>query len=143
MTINSKLPKYREEVANFTDDKYVAGKAVNLAQRAFADGVASILEVTASKNKTNATKDLNENLSDFYVERNFDALYDYFLGVIDNVSVDDKLILNYQEVAKKDFKCIIKAIYDMGLIAGTEIAKDPKQLSIFLENREKIESGKY
>jgi hypothetical protein len=145
MTINSKLPYYKDEVKKVIKDEYVASKVVNLLQRAFSDGVVSIIQSNAKKsaNKTEAIENLNQNISDFYVEKNYDLLFEYFLGVIDNITRDGKLILSYQDVAKEDFKNIIKAIYDMGLIAGTQIAQDPKQLSIFFENREKIESGKY
>jgi len=145
MTINSKLPYYKDEVKKVIKDEYAASKVVNLLQRAFSDGVVSIIQSNAKKsaNKTEAIENLNQNISDFYVEKNYDLLFEYFLGVIDNITRDGKLILSYQDVAKEDFKNIIKAIYDMGLIAGTQIAQDPKQLSIFFENREKIESGKY
>lgn len=145
MTINSKLPYYKDEVKKVVKDDYVASKVVNLLQRAFSDGVVSIIQSNAKKSasKTEAVENLNQNISDFYVEKNYDLLFEYFLGVIDNITRDGKLILSYQDVAKEDFKNIIKAIYDMGLIAGTQIAQDPKQLSIFFENREKIESGKY
>lgn len=145
MTINSKLPYYKDEVKKVIKDDYVASKVVNLLQRAFSDGVVSIIQSNAKKSasKTEAIENLNQNISDFYVEKNYDLLFEYFLGVIDNITRDGKLILSYQDVAKEDFKNIIKAIYDMGLIAGTQIAQDPKQLSIFFENREKIESGKY
>lgn len=145
MTINSKLPYYKDEVKKVIKDDYVASKVVNLLQRAFSDGVVSIIQSNAKKSasKTEAIENLNQNISDFYVEKNYNLLFEYFLGVIDNITRDGKLILSYQDVAKEDFKNIIKAIYDMGLIAGTQIAQDPKQLSIFFENREKIESGKY
>ena len=145
MTINSKLPYYKDEVKKVIKDDYVASKVVNLLQRAFSDGVVSIIQSNAKKSvsKTEAIENLNQNISDFYVEKNYDLLFEYFLGVINNITRDGKLILSYQDVAKEDFKNIIKAIYDMGLIAGTQIAQDPKQLSIFFENREKIESGKY
>lgn len=145
MTVNSRLPYYKDEAKKITNDEYVSSKIVNLAQRAFSDGVVSIIQSNAKKSgsKSEAIENLNQNISDLYVEKNYDTLYEYFLSLIDNITRDGKLILSYQDVAKEDFKNIIKAIYDMGLIAGTQIAQDPKQLSIFFENREKIESGTY
>ncbi len=145
MTVNSRLPYYKDEAKKITNDEYASSKIVNLAQRAFSDGVVSIIQSNAKKSgsKSEAIENLNQNISDFYVEKNYDTLYEYFLSLIDNITRDGKLILSYQDVAKEDFKSIIKAIYDMGLIAGTQIAQDPKQLSIFFENREKIESGNY
>ena len=67
MTINSMLPAYREEANNTTKDNYVKSKMILLAQRAFADGVTSILQVNAKKSKTTkeATVQLNENISTF------------------------------------------------------------------------------
>ena len=145
MTVNSRLPYYKDEAKKISNDEYVSSKIVNLAQRAFSDGVVSVIQSNAKKSgsKSEAIENLNQNISDFYVEKNYDALYEYFLSLIDNITRDGKLILSYQDVIKEDFKNIIKAIYDMGLIAGTQIAQDPKQLSIFFENREKIESGTY
>lgn len=145
MTVNSMLPQYKNEVGKITKDELEASRIISLMQKAFSDGAVSIIQANASKSKSpiEAVKNLNENVSDYYVDKNLEALYEYFLRIIDNVTKDGKLIFSYEILVKEDFKNIIKAIYDMGLIAGVQIAQDPAQLKVFLENKEKIESGKY
>lgn len=144
MTINSRLPVYKEEISNIIDDNYKQTRALVLTQRAFSDGVLSIMSAgNKSKTKNEAVQKLNENMSDYYIDKNIDNLYDYFLNIIKNISNKGKLVVGYEDSAKEDFKNIIKAVYDMGLIAGVEVAKDPVQLEIFLKNKENIESGQY
>lgn len=145
MTINSMLPAYREEANNITKDEYVKSKMILLAQRAFADGVTSILQVNAKKSKTTkeATVQLNENISEYYIDKNLNNLYCYFLSIIDKITKKGKLIINYETIAKEDFISIIKAAYDMGLLSGITVAQDPAQLEVFLNNKENIESGSY
>lgn len=144
MTINSRLPVYKEEISNIIDDDYKRTRALILTQRAFSDGVLSIMSAGGkSKTKNEAVQKLNENMSDYYIDKNIDNLYDYFLNIIKNISNKGKLIIGYEDSAKEDFKSIIKAVYDMGLIAGVEVAKDPLQLDVFLKNKENIESGQY
>lgn len=144
MTVNSKLPSYKEEIENFTEDEYTRSRTLNLVQRSFSDGVMSIIAGKGkSKTKVEATRELNENISDYYIEKNLDNLYTYFLNIIKNVTNKGKLVVGYEESAKEDFKNIIKAIYDMGLIAGVQVAQDPLQLEVFLKNKETIEDGKY
>lgn len=144
MTINSRLPVYKEEISNIIDDNYKQTRALVLTQRAFSDGVLSIMSAgNKSKTKNEAVQKLNENMSDYYIDKNIDNLYDYFLNIIKNISNKGKLVVGYEDSAKEDFKNIIKAVYDMGLIAGVEVAKDPVQLEIFLKNKESIESGQY
>lgn len=145
MTINSMLPAYREEANNTTKDNYVKSKMILLAQRAFADGVTSILQVNAKKSKTTkeATVQLNENISEYYIDKNLNNLYCYFLSIIDKITKKGKLIINYETIAKEDFISIIKASYDMGLLSGITVAQDPAQLEVFLKNKENIESGSY
>jgi hypothetical protein len=144
MTINSRLPVYKEEISNIVDDNYKRTRALVLTQRAFSDGVLSIMSAgSKSKTKGEAVQKLNENLSDYYIDKNIDNLYEYFLNIIKSVSNKGKLVVGYEDSAKEDFKSIIKAVYDMGLIAGVEVAKDPTQLEIFLKNKENIESGQY
>lgn len=144
MTINSRLPIYKEEISNTLNDSYEQSKMLTLTQRAFSDGVFSIMSASSkSKTKNEAVQKLNENISDYYIEKNIDNLYDYFLNIVKNISNKGKLVVGYEDSAKEDFKNIIKAVYDMGLIAGVEVAKDPLQLEVFLKNKEVIESGKY
>lgn len=144
MTINSRLPIYKEEISNTLDDNYQRAKMLTLTQRAFSDGVFSIMSAgSKSKTKNEAAQKLNENISDYYIEKNIDNLYDYFLNIVKNISNKGKLIVGYEDSAEEDFKNIIKAVYDMGLIAGVEVARDPLQLEVFLKNKEAIESGKY
>lgn len=144
MTINSRLPVYKEEISNIIDDNYKQARVLALTQRAFSDGVLSIMSAgNKSKTKNEAVQKLNENISDYYIDKNIDNLYDYFLNIIKNISNKGKLVVGYEDSAKEDFKNIIKAVYDMGLIAGAEIAKDSVQLEIFLKNKESIESGQY
>lgn len=144
MTINSRLPKYKEEIEGVTDDPYIQSRTTSLCQRAFSDGVMSMMGSTA-KSKTNneAVKKLNENISDYYIDKNIDVLYDYFLNVIKNITDKGRLVIGYEASAKDDFRNIIKAVYDMGFIAGTEVAKDPLQLSVYIKNKEQIENGRY
>lgn len=145
MTINSMLPAYREEVNNTTKDEYVKSKMVLLAQRAFADGVSSILQVNAKKSKTTkeATSQLNKNISEYYIDKNINNLYCYFLSILDKITKKGKLIVNYEPIVKEELINIIKATYDMGLLSGVSLAQDPAQLEIFLKNRENIENGSY
>ena len=49
MTVNSRLPYYKDEAKKITNDEYVSSKIVNLAQRAFSDGVVSIIQSNAKK----------------------------------------------------------------------------------------------
>lgn len=144
MTFNSKLPKYKEEIEEVTDDIYAQSRAISLCQRAFSDGVMSMMSST-SKSKTNkeAVKKLNENISDYYIDKNIDVLYDYFLNIIKNITDKGKLVVGYEASAKDDFKNIIKAVYDMGFVAGVDVAKDPLQLSVYVKNKEQIENGRY
>ena len=145
MTVNSKMPSYTEEVNGFTNDPYIKSRFLSIAQRAFADGVTSILSCNNVKSKSNidAVRNINENLSDYYIDKNMESLYEYFLNIIKNITSKGKLQIGYEDSAKEDFRNIVKAVYDMGLIAGVQLSKDPLQLEIFLKNKDNIENGEY
>ena len=62
MTLNSKLPTYKEEASRIVeeskDHSYMKSQIINLAQRAFADGVVSIMQKQKVKSKKEAVEKL-------------------------------------------------------------------------------------
>lgn len=147
MTLNSKLPTYKEEASRITEESkdysYMKAQIINLAQRAFTDGVVSIMQKQKVKSKKEAVEELNEDISDYYLDKNIDVLNEYFMSIIREYTKNGKLVMGYEEVITKDFRDVAKAIYDMGLISGVTVAQDPIKLEIFLKNKEKLEDGTY
>ena len=147
MTLNSKLPTYKEEASRIVeesnDHSYMKSQIINLAQRAFADGVVSIMQKQKVKSKKEAVEKLNEDISDYYLDKNNEVLNEYFMSIIREYTKNGKLVMGYEEAIIKDFRNVAKAIYDMGLISGVTVAQDPIKLEIFLKNKEKLEDGTY
>lgn len=147
MTLNSKLPTYKEEALRITEESkdysYMKSQIINLAQRAFADGVISIMQKQKVKSKKEAVEELNEDISDYYLNKNLEVLNEYFMSIIREYTKNGKLVMGYEEVITKDFRNVAKAIYDMGLISGVTVAQDPVKLEVFLKNKEKLEDGTY
>lgn len=147
MTLNSKLPTYKEEASRIVeeskDHSYMKSQIINLAQRAFADGVVSIMQKQKVKSKKEAVEKLNEDISDYYLDKNNEVLNEYFMSIIREYTKNGKLVMGYEEAITKDFRNVAKAIYDMGLISGVTVAQDPIKLEIFLKNKEKLEDGTY
>lgn len=147
MTLNSKLPTYKEEASRIVeeskDHSYMKSQIINLAQRAFADGVVSIMQNQKVKSKKEAVEKLNEDISDYYLDKNLEVLNEYFMSIIREYTKNGKLVIGYEEVIIKDFRNVAKAIYDMGLISGVTVAQDPIKLEVFLKNKEKLEDGTY
>lgn len=147
MTLNSKLPTYKEEASRIVeeskDHSYMKSQIINLAQRAFADGVVSIMQNQKVKSKKEAVEKLNEDISDYYLDKNLEVLNEYFMSIIREYTKNGKLVIGYEEVIVKDFRNVAKAIYDMGLISGVTVAQDPIKLEVFLKNKEKLEDGTY
>lgn len=143
MTLNSIIPKYRKEAASIDASDLDKAKVVSLAQKAFIDGVSSMIKVKSSKS-ADANKDLNESMSDYFLDKSFDDLYSYAVVAInDCLTSDNKLKLNYDEMLKESFKEIFKTVYDLGIINGVTIGQDDKLLAAYIKNKEMIESGKY
>ena len=147
MTLNSKLPTYKEEASRIVeeskDHSYMKSQIINLAQRAFADGVVSIMQKQKVKSKKEAVEELNEDISDYYLDKNIEVLNEYFMSIIREYTKNGKLVMGYEEAIVKDFRNVAKAIYDMGLISGVTVAQDPIKLEVFLKNKEKLEDGTY
>lgn len=147
MTLNSKLPTYKEDASRIVEESkdysYMKSQIINLAQRAFADGVVSIMQKQKVKSKKEAVEKLNEDLSDYYLDKNIEVLNEYFMSIIREYTKNGKLVMGYEEVITKDFRNVAKAIYDMGLISGVTVAQDPIKLEVFLKNKEKLEDGTY
>ena len=147
MTLNSKLPTYKEEASRIVeeskDHSYMKSQIINLAQRAFADGVVSIMQKQKVKSKKEAVEELNEDISDYYLDKNIEVLNEYFMSIIREYTKNGKLVMGYEEAITKDFRNVAKAIYDMGLISGVTVAQDPIKLEVFLKNKEKLEDGTY
>lgn len=147
MTLNSKLPTYKEEASRIVeeskDHSYMKSQIINLAQRAFADGVVSIMQKQKVKSKKEAVEKLNEDISDYYLDKNNEVLNEYFMSIIREYTRNGKLVMGYEEAITKDFRNVAKAIYDMGLISGVTVAQDPIKLEVFLKNKEKLEDGTY
>ena len=147
MTLNSKLPTYKEEASRIVeeskDHSYMKSQIINLAQRAFADGVVSIMQKQKVKSKKEAVEKLNEDISDYYLDKNNEVLNEYFMSIIREYTKNGKLVMGYEEAITKDFRNVAKAIYDMGLISGVTVAQDPIKLEVFLKNKDKLEDGTY
>ena len=147
MTLNSKLPTYKEDASRIVEESkdysYMKSQIINLAQRAFADGVVSIMQKQKVKSKKEAVEKLNEDLSDYYLDKNIEVLNEYFMSIIREYTKNGKLVMGYEEVITKDFRNVAKAIYDTGLISGVTVAQDPIKLEVFLKNKEKLEDGTY
>ena len=147
MTLNSKLPTYKEEASRIIEESkdysYMKTQIINLAQRAFTDGVVSIMQKQKVKSKKEAVEELNEDISDYYLDKNFEVLNEYFMSIIREYTKNGKLVMGYEEAIAEDFRNVAKAIYDMGLISGVTVAQDPIKLKIFLKNKEKLEDGTY
>ena len=147
MTLNSKLTTYKEEASRITEESkdysYMKSQIINLAQRAFTDGVVSIMQKQKVKSKKEAVEELNEDISDYYLDKNIEVLNEYFMSIIREYTKNGKLVMGYEEAIVKDFRNVAKAIYDMGLISGVTVAQDPIKLEIFLKNKEKLEDGTY
>ena len=147
MTLNSKLPTYKEEASRIVEESkdcsYMKSQIINLAQRAFADGVVSIMQKQKVKSKKEAVEKLNEDISDYYLDKNNEVLNEYFMSISREYTKNGKLVMGYEEAITKDFRNVAKAIYDMGLISGVTVAQDPIKLEVFLKNKEKLEDGTY
>lgn len=147
MTLNSKLPTYKDEASRITEESkdysYMKTQIINLAQRAFTDGVVSIMQKQKVKSKKEAVEELNEDISDYYLDKNIEVLNEYFMSIIREYTKNGKLVMGYEEAIAKDFRNVAKAIYDMGLISGVTVAQDPIKLEVFLKNKEKLEDGTY
>ena len=147
MTLNSKLTTYKEEASRITEESkdysYMKSQIINLAQRAFTDGVVSIMQKQKVKSKKEAVEELNEDISDYYLDKNIEVLNEYFMSIIREYTKNGKLVMGYEEAITKDFRNVDKAIYDMGLISGVTVAQDPIKLEVFLKNKEKLEDGTY
>ena len=147
MTLNSKLTTYKEEASRITEESkdysYMKSQIINLAQRAFTDGVVSIMQKQKVKSKKEAVEELNEDISDYYLDKNIEVLNEYFMSIIREYTKNGKLVMGYEEAIVKDFRNAAKAIYDMGLISGVTVAQDPIKLEVFLKNKEKLEDGTY
>lgn len=147
MTLNSKLPTYKDEALRITEESkdysYMKTQIINLAQRAFTDGVVSIMQKQKVKSKKEAVEELNEDISDYYLDKNIEVLNEYFMSIIREYTKNGKLVMGYEEAIAKDFRNVAKAIYDMGLISGVTVAQDPIKLEVFLKNKEKLEDGTY
>lgn len=147
MTLNSKLTTYKEEASRITEESkdysYMKSQIINLAQRAFTDGVVSIMQKQKVKSKKEAVEELNEDISDYYLDKNIEVLNEYFMSIIREYTKNGRLVMGYEEAIVKDFRNVAKAIYDMGLISGVTVAQDPIKLEVFLKNKEKLEDGTY
>lgn len=147
MTLNSKLTTYKEEASRITEESkdysYMKSQIINLAQRAFTDGVVSIMQKQKVKSKKEAVEEINEDISDYYLDKNIEVLNEYFMSIIREYTKNGKLVMGYEEAIVKDFRNVAKAIYDMGLISGVTVAQDPIKLEVFLKNKEKLEDGTY
>ena len=147
MTLNSKLTTYKEEASRITEESkdysYMKSQIINLAQRAFTDVVVSIMQKQKVKSKKEAVEELNEDISDYYLDKNIEVLNEYFMSIIREYTKNGKLVMGYEEAIVKDFRNVAKAIYDMGLISGVTVAQDPIKLEVFLKNKEKLEDGTY
>lgn len=147
MTLNSRLSTYKDEATRIIDDSkdygYEKSQIINLAQRAFTDGVVSIMQKQKTKSKKEAVEELNEDISDYYLDKNIEVMNEYFMSIIREYTKNGKLVMGYEEAIVNDFRNIIKAVYDMGLLSGVTIAQDPNKLDVFLKNKEKLEDGKY
>lgn len=147
MTLNSKLTTYKDEASRITEESkdysYMKSQIINLAQRAFTDGVVSIMQKQKVKSKKEAVEELNEDISDYYLDKNIEVLNEYFMSIIREYTKNGKLVMGYEEAIVKDFRNVAKAIYDMGLISGVTVAQDPIKLEVFLKNKEKLEDGTY
>lgn len=147
MTLNSRLSTYKEEANRIVEDSkdygYEKSQIINLAQRAFTDGVVSVMQKTKTKNAKEAVEELNEDISDYYLDKNIEMMNEYFMSIIREYTKNGKLVMGYEEAIVGDFRNIIKAVYDMGLVSGVTIAQDPNKLAVYLKNKEKLEDGKY
>lgn len=147
MTLNSRLPTYKEDANNIVEQsedwEYEKSQIINLAQRAFTDGVVSIMQKKASRNIKEAVAELNEDISDYYLDKNISVMNEYFMSIIREYTKNGKLVIGYEDAIKDDFKNIIKAVYDMGFISGATVGQDPNKLAVYLKNKEKLEDGKY
>lgn len=143
MTLNSMIPVYKKEAAVISDDSLTQSRIMTLVSKAFAAGAASMITVKGSKT-IDVNKDLNEDLSDYYLEKNFPQLFEYILITIQNcIGPESKLKLNYSEIIRGDVKNIMKTVYDMGLVNGVTIGQSQKLLAAYSKNREMIENGEY
>lgn len=147
MTLNSRLSTYKEEankiVEQSEDWEYEKSQIINLAQRAFTDGVVSIMQKTKTRNNKEAVTELNEDISDYYLDKNIAVMNEYFMSIIREYTKNGKLVIGYEEPIKDDFRNVIKAVYDMGFISGVTVGQDPNKLAVYLKNKEKLEDGKY
>lgn len=148
MTLNAKLPVYKEQaekiVKNTSTDNLKIAEIINLCQRAFTDGVVSIMQKTATKNRVAATKEFNEDISNYYLSKNYKELEFYLMSLIkEYISQGGELVFGYEDLIRDDFKNIIKSIYDMGLVSGITVAQDPNKLKVYLSNKDTIENGEY
>lgn len=146
MTFNSRLSSYNDEavdIENSKDYSYRVSSIINLAQRAFADGVMSIMDKKNTSSLKEAVNEINEDISDYYLDKNIDTLNEYFMSMMREYTKNDKFIIGYEDLMIKDFKNIVKAIYDMGFISGVSVGQDPNKLALYLKNKEKLEDGTY
>lgn len=146
MTLNSRLRSYKDEAVNIENSKdysYKVSSIVNLAQRAFTDGVISIMNKKNTSNLKEAVGELNEDISEYYLDKNIETLNEYLMALLREYTKNGKLIIGYEDLIVDDFKNIVKAVYDMGFIGGVSVGQDPNKLAIYLKNKDKLEDGTY
>jgi restriction endonuclease Mrr len=100
-------------------------------------------EAPVAEDIETVVEELNEDISDYYLDKNIEVLNEYFMSIIREYTKNGKLVMGYEEAIAKDFRNVAKAIYDMGLISGVTVAQDPIKLEVFLKNKEKLEDGTY
>lgn len=148
MTINAYLPRYSQEVneiiENSNNNVILQDRLTNFGQRCFTDGINAIMESKIkTKNKNIMTKELNESLANFYVDKNIEDLFIYFINAVKDFEQNGKLQIGWEEGIKEDLKNIIKVVYDTGVSNGVVIAEDPLKLKVYLQNKKRIEDGEY
>lgn len=148
MTLNAKLPAYKDEakkiVSERKDDDFKQAEIINLCQKAFTDGVLSIMQKQTTKNKKEALKELNEDISSYYVEKNFPQINYYFMSLIKEYSkFGGKLVVGYEESITKELQAVTKSIFDMGFVSGVNIAQDPQKLKEYIRHKDKIENDEF
>ena len=102
MTLNSKLPTYKEEASKIVEESkdfsYLKSQIINLAQRAFADGVISIMQKQKAKTKKEAVEKINEDISDYYLDKNIEVLNEYFMSIIREYTKNGKLVIGMRKL---------------------------------------------
>lgn len=111
---------------------------------AFSKGVQSIIEVQSNNTKDShqASKELQNQLSEVYIEHNLPFFNKFIINCISDISTNGKLNIGWEDSLQDYIEQFSKTIYDLAFMNGITVAQDPQKLKIYLKNKERVINDK-